>query len=152
MAQGRDERDKCLRGSVLAGNRYTSSAHQGGGPAAFHMADDAVEDAYATAYGEQEYGQQGADGPDAPCSASAGLGGVAGLCPYLFGWMCRLHMAQCYGDISCRRPRLVVAPGPRFTGNEGKTGKQKDNGDGVQRLVQSKGIFDGGCSTQVGRC
>lgn len=113
------------------------------------MADDAVEDAYATAYGEQEYGQQRPDSPYAPCSSSPGL---AGLCPYLFAWMSSLHIIQCYCDISRRRSRLVVAPGPGFTGDEGETGKQQDNGDGMQRLVQSKGVFDGGCSTQVGRC
>lgn len=46
----------------------------------------------------------------------------------------------------------AAAGGPGFNGNEDKAGEKQNEGGGVQRLVEGKGVVDGGWGGQVGRC
>jgi hypothetical protein len=92
---------------------------------------EAVEDGDATAYGEQQHGQQGADSPQGPRSAGRV---VAGLCPDLLAGVPCLDIVEGKGDICrgcCWLLRLVMVVvvmtargGPGMESDKGEAGQQ----------------------------
>jgi hypothetical protein len=128
----------------------TTCAHHCGGPAALDVLHDAIEDAYATAHGEQQHCQQRPDGLDAPCPSSRGC---TRLGPYLFCGPSALPIAEGDRDVSGRRRRLLCASAsPGFNSDNGEAGQQQHDGDGVQRLVEGERVVDGRCGAQVTGC
>lgn len=118
------------------------------------MADDAVEDGDATAYGKQQQRQQGADGPHAPGSGAAV---ESGLGPDLLAGMARLDIAEGEGDVGGgllgRVVRVVVraaAGRPGFGSDEGEAGQEQHQGERVQGLVEGKRVVERSGGAQVG--
>lgn len=150
VVEGENEWKKCLRRlAVSVWWCRMQVAYQSGWATALDVLDDAVEDANATADGEEQNGKQGADGADAPCSPAAWL---ACLCPYFLAGRATLAGGQGDGDVPCRRQRLSTSRGPGFNCDNGDAGEQQDDADGVQRLVESEGIVDGRGGRQVAGC
>lgn len=71
-------------------------AHQRRRAGALDVGGDAVEDGYATAYGEEQHSQQSADSPQAPWSAG---GMEPGLCPDLLARVSGLDVVEGECDI-----------------------------------------------------
>ena len=123
------------------------------------MPGDVVEDGDATAQGEEQQGQQGADSPQAPCSAG---GMLPGLCPNLLAGVAGLDVVESECDVGCRgRLGLMVvivmwmksATGrPGLSGDEGEAGQEQQDSERVQRLVEGKRVVDRRGGAQVGRC
>jgi hypothetical protein len=132
---------------------------QGRWSSALDMPGDVVENGDATAQGEEQYGQQGADGPQAPCSAG---GMLSGLCPNLLAGVAGLDIVESECDIGCggRLGGMVVivmgmmsATGrPGLGGDEREAGQEQQDSDCVQGLVEGKRVVYGRCGAQIGRC
>ena len=128
-------------------------AHQSRRSSALDMPGDAIEDGYATTHGEQQHGQQGADGPQAPWSAR---GMVASLCPDLLAGMAGLDIVESECDVVMVLVLvmlMVSATGrPGLSGDEGEAGQEQQDSERVQRLVEGKRVVDRRGGAQVGRC
>lgn len=149
VVEGEDDWEEGLCGVSVRLGTACLDTHHCRGTSALDVSHDAVEESNATAYCEQQQGEQRTHGFDTPALSAPN---EARLGPVLLGMLSGLPVAERYRDISRGQLWLVRSAGPGFHCDNEQACEQQHDAGSVEGLVEGERMLDRRRSGQVAAC